>query len=417
LPSSDRTVSCDLSSLSPSPSSSSSSSDPPPGGALDAGVLDPGEDAPARVAQLRAWLSLQLSLGFDPELALEFLRRTGGDPAAALALGGPGERPSQRQIDACVCTLRRCGARILPVVSPAYPPLLRELSDAAPLLFVSGRVESLSKTAVAIVGARAATVYGLSVARELGRELARAGVVVVSGLARGVDGAAHEGVLEVGGETVAVAACGPERIYPPEHRGLAGRICERGAIVTEFPPGTPPRARHFPLRNRLISGMCRITIVVEARERSGSLITVRHALDQSRDAMAVPGPIHAPTSWGPNRLIRDGAPPVLEVDDVLRELRWNPPAMRKHSGVSASDGAEAPPEMDGIAEEILEVLAREPLTRDELASRLGRSAEELSLHLLDLELADRAVEDRDGRLCLSPLGALSPRGARRGPLG
>jgi DNA processing protein len=400
----------------PSPDPSARSSfDGPRDGTFDAGVLDPGEDAPERVAQLRAWLSLQLSLTFDPERALECLRRAEGDPVTALALGGPVERPSQRELDACVRTLRRCGTRVLPFVSPGYPELLRQLVDAAPLLFVSGRVEALSKTGVAVVGARAATVYGLRVARDLGRELARAGVLVVSGLARGIDGAAHEGALEAGGETVAVAACGPERIYPPEHRGLARRICERGAIITEFPPGAPPRARHFPLRNRLISGLCRLTIVVEARERSGSLITARHALDQSREVMAVPGPIHVPTSWGPNRLIRDGAAPVLEVDDVLRELRWNPPQASEQSPASAPGGVEVPPEENGVAGEILEALAREPLTRDELASRLGRGAEQLSLHLLDLELSERAVEDRDGRLRLIPRGALSVRGGRRGP--
>jgi len=399
----------------PSPDPSARSSfDGPRDGTFDAGVLDPGEDAPERVAQLRAWLSLQLSLTFDPERALECLRRAEGDPVTALALGGSGERPSRRELDACVRSLRRCGARVLPFVSPGYPELLRQLVDAAPLLFVSGRVEALSKTGVAIVGARAATVYGLRVARDLGRELARAGVLVVSGLARGIDGAAHEGALEAGGETVAVAACGPERIYPPEHRGLARRICQRGAIITEFPPGAPPRARHFPLRNRLISGLCRLTIVVEARERSGSLITARHALDQSREVMAVPGPIHVPTSWGPNRLIRDGAAPVLEVDDVLRELRWNPPEASEQSRASAPGGVEVPPEENGVAGEILEALAREPLTRDELASRLGRGAEQLSLHLLDLELSERAVEDRDGRLRLIPRGALSPRGGRRG---
>jgi len=402
VPGSDLT-SFDFSSPSPSP-------DSPSGSGTDAGVFDPDEALPERVSQLRAWLRLQLSLVLEPELALECLRQSGGDPAAALARARPARRPSRRELDACLHTLRRCGVRVLPIVSPAYPERLRQLPDAAPLLFVSGRVDSLSNMAAAIVGARAATVYGLGVARELAGELARAGVAVVSGLARGIDGAAHEGALEGGGITVAVAACGPERVYPPEHRDLARRICERGAVVTEFPPGAPPRAHHFPLRNRLISGLSKVTIVVEARERSGSLITARHALDRSVEVMAVPGPIHAPTSWGPNRLIRDGAAPVLEVDDVLRELRWSlPPAS------AGSPAGETLGPVGGVETEILEELARESLTRDELALRLGRGVDELELPLLELELSERAIEDRDGRLRSTPRGALSRRRAEAEP--
>jgi len=347
--------------------------------------LDPVDSRPAVRSILGDWLALQRALGFRPQEAVELLRRH-GHPAAALAASGAGvtiDRSSE------IAALARAGAVALPVVSPAYPLGLAALSDPAPLLHVRGDVGALSGPAVGVVGARAATVYGKHVARRLAADLASQGVVVVSGLARGIDAQAHLGALDAGGRTVAVAACGIDRVYPSEHRALAERIAENGAVITELPLGMPPRAPHFPLRNRLISGLAAAIVVVEARERSGSLITARHAANQGRDVFAVPGPINAPTSRGPNLLLRDGASPALGADEILQELgviRRAPVHQRPATPVA------------GPAREILDALADEPASRDELARRLGREPEQLALELVEFELAGRVEEDRDGRL-------------------
>ena len=236
------------------------------------------------------------------------------------------QRDRSRSADSAadVAALSLADAVALPVDSPLYPERLAALSDPALLLLVRGRPELLSQPAVAIVGSRAATVYGKRVARQIGADLAAAGITVVSGLARGIDAAAHEGALDAGGVTVAVLACGIDRVYPPEHRSLAQRIAARGALIGELPLGTPPRAPFFPMRNRLISGLSLAVVVVEARERSGTLITASHAANQGRDVFAVPGPITAPTSAGANQLLRDGAYVALGAEDVLRELGVKP---------------------------------------------------------------------------------------------
>jgi DNA processing protein len=318
---------------------------------------------------------------------VELLRRTGSPRAALNASGKP--RPTSREVSAALVALRRVCARALPFGSPAFPPRLAALGDPPPLLLVRGDVEALAAHCVAIVGSRAATVYGRRVARDLAGALARAGVVVVSGLARGVDGEAHAGALAAGGRTVAVLASGPDVVYPPEHARLAGSIAEQGALVTEMPPGTRPLRQFFPMRNRLISGLCVGVVVVEARERSGSLITAAHAADQGIDVFAVPGPIGAPTSTGPNRLIRDGAIPVTEASDIIAALglRASPPA-------ADPGGDRATPE----ARAILAALMDAPATRDALCRRLHRSPADLALALLELELEGRVAEDRDGLL-------------------
>jgi DNA processing protein len=242
------------------------------------------------------------------------------------------------------------------------------------------------------VGARAASAYGRAVARALGAALARAGLAIVSGLARGIDAEAHEGALEVDGVTLAVQGCGPDRVYPSAHEGLAGRLLERGALVTEFAPGTPPRPAQFPLRNRLISALARAVVVVEARERSGSLSTARHAADQGVDVLAVPGPIDAATSRGPNRLLRDGARPLLEVRDVLDAIGIAPAAAR------AGEGAEPAAAASPLGRALLACLAEGPLHRDALCRRLGKAPQAVAAALLELELAELVRTDRDGRL-------------------
>jgi DNA processing protein len=307
----------------------------------------------------------------------------------------------------------------LPFPSSAYPERLRQLADAPPLLVVRGDPAVLRKPAVAIVGARAATHYGRSVARDLAATLARAGLVVVSGLAIGVDAAAHQGALQAGGLTVAFQACGPDRVYPAVHRRLADRIARAGAVVSELPPGTPPRSPHFPLRNRLISASSVGVVVVEGRSKSGSLITARHAADQGVDVFAVPGPITATTSQGPNRLIQEGAIPVLTPDDILEPLsrtlalpliEHRPRDPGAAAGDPAGTGAERRPERatagdTPVTRSILAALRDTPMTRDQLARRMGVSGPNLALGLIQLELEGLVAEERDGRLhAIAPLG-------------
>jgi DNA processing protein len=354
------------------------------------GVLDPADPRPEVAESLRDWLALQWELALAPVAAAELLRST-GSPRAALAASGRPARRERYDPAAAIAQLRRAGARVVPLLSPAYPPRLARLSDPAALLWVRGDVDVLAARSVAIVGSRAATAYGLHTARGLARDLARAGVVVVSGLALGIDSAAHCGALEAGGRTLAVMACGPDRVYPARHRGLAARIARQGAVVGELPPGTRPLPYFFPLRNRLISAMASAVVIVEARERSGSLITAAHAADQSVDVFAVPGPVTAPTSAGPNRLLRDGAYVALEARDILEQLGVPVPEASVAAAAGTGKGAAV------RGRPILEALEHAPATRDELGRRMGRPPEQLALDLLELELTGRVVADRDGR--------------------
>jgi DNA processing protein len=352
---------------------------------LTSGVLDPADPDPVRQTLLADWLALQRTLALEPQAAVALLQEH-SHPATALAASGPSEPIDRR---AAIAALRRLAAVAVPWGSAAYPARLAGISDPAPLLLVRGDVHALSEISVSIVGARAATLYGKQVARSLAADLARAGVVIVSGLARGIDAEAHWGALEAGGRTIAVQACGLDRIYPREHRALAEQIAANGAIVTELSVGEPPLRQYFPLRNRLISGLSAAVVIVEARERSGSLITAHHAANQGRDVFAVPGPLNAPTSVGTNRLIRDGAYVALGSDEICHELGLNcVPRPR----------AEADCARSALSREILSALADAPASRDELARRLDRAPADLALELVELELADRVGEDRDGRL-------------------
>jgi DNA processing protein len=242
------------------------------------------------------------------------------------------------------------------------------------------------------VGARAATRYGLETAKRLATEFARAGLAVISGLARGIDAAAHEGALAAGGATLGFGACGPERVYPAEHQALAGRVIQRGALVTEFPVGTPPRAPYFPLRNRLISGLSEAVVVVEARIRSGSLTTARHAANQGVDVWAVPGELGRAGSQGPLLLLREGAGLVTEARDVLD-------ALGLASTAPGSGGASLPgsPPKDPLMRRVWEQLLTEPRSHDELAVGLDLAAGPLASALTALELDGRVAKDRDGR--------------------
>ena len=262
----------------------------------------------------------------------------------------------------------------------AFPSLLAAIHDPPRELFVrgSGDLALLSEPAVAIVGARACSSYGRSVARALGRELAAAGLVVTSGMARGVDGEAHRGALEAGGVTIAVLGCGIDRDYPAAHAELARRICDRGLVVSEYEPGVEPAPWRFPARNRIIAGLCRATLVVEARERSGALITADFALEEGRDVLAVPGEITSALSAGTNALLKLGATPVTSVDDVLG-LFDLPSAAPKPTSVGES------------ARMILDRLGDGALTADEIVHATDIEPGAVAAALIELELARRVV--------------------------
>ncbi len=361
-----------------------------------ADVLDPNaSEATARRA-FDDWMQLHAALAFEPERAAALLAEF-AEPARALEQVSLVRPLRPRVLRDLRANLERLGVVGLPLTSERYPESLRAINDPPVMLLVRGDLTALRGVRVAIVGARAATVQGLEAARELGRRLACAGVTVVSGLARGVDGAAHRGALEGGGRTIAVQACGPEQIYPAEHRKLAAEIVQSGAIVTEFPVGAKPRAPYFPLRNRVISGLSRAVIVVEARDRSGSLITARHAGDQGREVFAVPGSISAAISAGPNRLIREGATPIVRLDDLYDVFA----AIGLDASAVDSPDEEVSESRGQLAEggrEILSLLEGGGLQRDELARRLGKPPEQLDLDLVDLQLVGRVATDRDGRL-------------------
>jgi len=281
------------------------------------------------------------------------------------------------------------GQTILSPDSPTYPPLLRELADPPLALFVSGDAELLATPQIAIVGSRNPTSGGAATARDFARALSRTGLAITSGLAVGIDGEAHRGALEAGGTTLAVTAAGPDRIYPAVHRRLAGQIAERGVLVTEHPPGSPPRRGHFPRRNRLISGLALGVLVIEAGPRSGSLITARLAGEQGREVFAVPGSIHNPLARGCHRLIRQGAKLVETVDDVLVELA---PRLRAALAAAPADGRLASgardpaPSLDAEYRAFLESIGYDPTPIDVLIERTGLTAEVVSSMLLSLEL-------------------------------
>ena len=261
-----------------------------------------------------------------------------------------------------------------------YPVRLRAIHDPPPQLWVRGSagLELFDRCCLAIVGARSCSSYGRSVARSLAREAAAAGAVIVSGLARGIDGEAHRGALDAAGRTVAVLGCGIDRDYPAAHRQLAAAIVEAGGlIVSEYEPGVEPAPWRFPARNRIISGVSMLTVVVEARERSGALITADFALEQGRDVMAVPGEITSAMSAGSNGLLRQGAAPVTRIEDVLVELGLE--AMRAPTTQPLSE----------IEEKIMAIVAEQETTADEIARATGLEVGLTAATLVSLELAGR----------------------------
>lgn len=296
---------------------------------------------------------------------------------AAVAAELPGENAPK--LEAACRDLEKIQAGIVSLWDERYPPLLRAIHDPPALIYVRGRIPE--GEALAVVGARQASYGARRLTAEICTELAGRDITIVSGLARGIDSAAHQGALEGGGFTVGVLGCGIDRVYPPENARLFQQAVERGAVISEYPPGTPPLSGHFPGRNRIISGMSRGVLVVEAAEESGSLITVDFALEQGREVFAVPGSVYAPTSAGVNRLLKDGAHVVTEARDIL-ELLW-PQVLPREVRHREDSLATALPE---DARNVYLRLGDEPLHVDELVQKSGLTPMEVSAILLHLEL-------------------------------
>jgi DNA processing protein len=365
------------------------------------------------------WLALKSIPGVGPVLFQRLLWRFGSPAAVFQArreelLAVKGVNPDLAQdlltfrawdrMEAELAKMAAAGVAVLLQSDPSFPARLQQIPYPPPLLFLKGTLLPQDDLALAVVGTRTASYYGLKTCRRLAGVLAVRGLTVVSGLARGIDTAAHQGALENGGRTLAVLGCGLDVVYPPENQKLYEQIPEQGALISEFPLGTPPEAKNFPIRNRIISGLALGVVVVEAGLRSGTAITVRYALDQGREVFAVPGPIDSPTSLGPHRLIQDGAKLVQDPEDIFQEL----PGLKKGQGrlfsvpggvkeTPAAEGggptpaeaAAAPPVLTPAPspeDPLLALLGSDPLSLDELVRVTRLSASQVLSRLTILEL-------------------------------
>lgn len=369
---------------------------------------------------LHAWLTLLRAPGVGAQAIRAWLR-AGGGVQAALA-----RARAERRLDAAVRDwlrapdaevlardrdwLERPGHRLLRCDEADFPPQLESIANPPAVLFVAGDAGLLLRPQLAVVGARGASPAGLANARLFARALAATGLVITSGLADGIDGAAHRAALDVDGATVAVMGTGPDRVYPTRHRELAACIARDGAVVSEFLPGTGARAGHFPRRNRIISGLSLGTLVVEASVRSGSLITARLAAEQGREVFALPGSIHHPLARGCHRLLRDGAQLVETVEDIVTALRplalalgadlarrLEPVSPAAGTAPVASSGAD-PADSDPARRRLLAALGHgEPMALDVLSARSGLPAHTVSSMLLMLELEGVVASQAGGR--------------------
>ena len=357
------------------------------------------------------WLRLIRSENVGPVTFYKLLERFGTAAAALDALPDLAKRggskktfkaypkaEAEREMEA----FEAQGGHYLTRAEKGYPSLLAHVEDAPPVLTVLGHAHLLSKRAVAVVGARNASLNGRNFARRIAAELGSAGLLVVSGMARGLDAAAHQGAMDTG--TVAVLGGGADVIYPRENAALYEELQARGAIISEVEPGTQPQARHFPRRNRIISGMSRGTVVVEASLKSGSLITARMALEQNRDVFAVPGAPSDPRAQGCNKLIKQGAHLVQTVDDVLDVLSSDlSRTLEAPKPLDFSQKPHTPPHDAELAKargEIQEMLSPSPVTVDELVRNCQFSPSTVSLVLLELELAGRLERHPGNRVAL-----------------
>lgn len=342
--------------------------------------------------ELRALFELRALPGIYDRRIRELVRRYGSAraaldaPAAVLgrkAAEARGTRRVRGWVSNALAATDRHGLRVLTAHGEHYPDRLRHLHDPPFLLFARGQLELLGRTAVAIVGSRRHTRYGADAARDIAVGLGRSGLVVVSGLARGIDGHAHRAALRTG--TIAVLGCGIDVAFPKAHKKLQEKIGRQGLLLSEFLPGTPPLPYHFPRRNRMIAALARCVVVVEAGTKSGSLITVEHGLDLGRDICAVPGSIDRPMSAGTNALIRDGARMVTGAWDVLDEM-----GLAQRDRPDETVVKEPPPELDGAGRRLWEELTVEPEHVDTLARRLDLTPAATLATLVELELLGHA---------------------------
>ncbi|MGK7296675.1 MAG: DNA-processing protein DprA [Candidatus Wenzhouxiangella sp. M2_3B_020] len=369
------------------------------------------------------WLKVLLAPGLGPgtlerlDLAPEALPELPGWSRGALERAGLKKatvealkKPNHDYLQASIDWLAEPGHHLVTLSDSYYPPLLRRIADPPPALFVNGNPDWLLRPQLAIVGSRNATPGGLDIARQFAGELARAGLVITSGLAAGIDAAAHAAAMDAGGITLAVAGTGPDRVYPARHRDLARRIVDNGAVISTFAPGMGPRAGHFPARNRIISGMSAGVLVIEAGLRSGSLITARLAGEQGREVLAVPGSIRNPVARGCHRLIRQGARLVESASDVVGEIRplieelaGELEGLLRAPGVESAAGrtdneqeADAGPD-DPEVRALLAALGHDPVSVDELIQRTNLTTQAVSSMLLELELQGRVASLGGGR--------------------
>ncbi|MFL6626424.1 MAG: DNA-processing protein DprA [Vitreoscilla sp.] len=376
--------------------------------------------------ELAGWLRLSNTPGLSRGTARRLLKAFGAPDAVlgatddalcalagadtVLALRGDGLQQAaqleatQRWLDGAAADGT---ARDIVVLGDArFPPLLLQTADPPLLLYAMGRVELLSAPSVAIVGSRDATPQGLDNARDFARALSEQGLTIVSGMAKGIDGAAHDGALAGRGSTVAFVGTGLDRVYPPRHVTLMRRIAQHGLVASEYALGTPARPEHFPRRNRLIAGLARGTLVVEAALESGSLITARLAVECGRDVFAIPGSIHSPQARGCHRLIQEGAKLVETAEDVLRELlpgdapvraRLSPPRPSLFAEAASLDDDDTPPAARDPDAALRSALGHDPVSFDALSARTGLPADQLAARLLELELTG-AVQRLPGGL-------------------
>ena len=353
-----------------------------------------------------ARLRLIRSDNIGPVTYFQLLARFGSAGAALdaipdLAARGGGRAPKlvarglvEREMEAVAAL----GARYLFLGQGLYPPLLAELETAPPALIVKGHLSLLEKPAIAMVGARNASAAACRFARQLARQVGEAGAVIVSGLARGIDTAAHDGALESG--TIAIIAGGIDVAYPPENADRQQAITERGLLIAEQPPGVEPRARHFPYRNRIIAGLAHGTVVIEAAPKSGSLITARYATEFGRDVMAVPGSPLDPRAQGCNQLIREGATLIQNAEDVLETIR--PFALRPlaQKGLDYRAPAASPDTSEAERRIVADLLSPTPVSVDEIIRQSGLPPAAVQTVLLELELAGRLERHAGGRVSL-----------------
>lgn len=349
--------------------------------------------------ELGAWLRLTLTPGVGPSCQRELLKAFGAPaavfaaPASALRqVAGSAAEPllthdCAAAVAAALAWAAEPGNHLVTLADAEYPRALLDSADPPTLLYAKGRLELLNRPALAIVGSRSATAQGEANARQFAAALAQVGLTIVSGLALGIDSAAHRGALAAGGDTIAVVGTGADRIYPARNGALAREIAQGGLLISEFPLGTPPLGANFPRRNRVIAGLGLGCLVVEAAQQSGSLITARLAADGGREVFAIPGSIHSPQSKGCHQLIRQGAKLVESAQDILEELRW--PA--------AVPPAEAGGGDEGAAGALLAAMGHDPVDVDALAARSGLTVERLLAMLLPLELEGRVAQLPGGR--------------------